>query len=250
MRPNKLLVVGIVFLTTLLVACSTKDNEMPEELQFEEPEELVEVPELTEEQVVAEEMVSEEEIVDRDQVVVIVNGEEVYGDSYNLVYFETKNSLTQSDELPDDLAVVRESAMLALIKQTLLAQDATAKGIVVTDQETEAIFQDTKAQFDSEEEFEQILAQLPYTEVVFREILTKSLLQQYYINDQFSDIKVSNEDIEAFYAILSEQMEEAPELDEIRTEIHNQLLQTEIQMALNDRLNQLIREAEIEEKLQ
>ena len=68
MRPNKLLVVGIVFLTTLLVACSTKDNEMPEELQFEEPEELVEVPELTEEQVVAEEMVSEEEIVDRDQI--------------------------------------------------------------------------------------------------------------------------------------------------------------------------------------
>ena len=250
MRPNKILVVGFVLLSTLFVACSSQDSKVPEEPQIEEPEELVEVPELTEERVVAEEIVSDEEIVDRDQVVVIVNGEEVYGDRYNLVYFETKNSLIQSDELPDDLAVVRESAMLDLIKQTLLAQDAAEKGIVVTDQETEAIFQDTKAQFDSEEEFEQILAQLPYTEAVFREILTKSLLQQYYINAQFSDIKVSNEDIEAFYAILSEQMEEAPELDEIRTEIHNQLLQTEIQMALNDRLNQLFREAEIEDKLQ
>ncbi|GAA4072239.1 SurA N-terminal domain-containing protein [Amphibacillus indicireducens] len=249
MRPDKILVVGFVLLSPLFVACSGQDNELPEELQFEEPEELVEVPELTEEQVETEEIVSAEEIVDRDQVVVIVNGEEVYGDRYNLVYFEIKNSLTQSGEVPDDLAVVRESAMLDLIKQTLLAQDAAAKGIIVTDQETEAIFQDTKAQFDSEEEFEQILAQLPYTEAVFREILAKSLLQQYYINDQFSDIRVSSDDIEAFYAILSEQMEEAPELDEIRTEIHNQLLQTEIQMALNDRLNQLIGEAEIEEKL-
>ena len=239
MRPDKILVVGFVLLSTLFVACSGQDNELPEELQFEEPEEQVET----------EEIVSAEEIVDRDQVVVIVNGEEVYGNRYNLVYFEIKNSLTQSGEVPDDLAVVRESAMLDLIKQTLLAQDAAAKGIIVTDQETEAIFQDTKAQFDSEEEFEQILAQLPYTEAVFREILAKSLLQQYYINDQFSDIRVSSDDIEAFYAILSEQMEEAPELDEIRTEIHNQLLQTEIQMALNDRLNQLIGEAEIEEKL-
>jgi len=238
-RPDKILVVGFVLLSTLFVACSGQDNELPEELQFEEPEEQVET----------EEIVSAEEIVDRDQVVVIVNGEEVYGNRYNLVYFEIKNSLTQSGEVPDDLAVVRESAMLDLIKQTLLAQDAAAKGIIVTDQETEAIFQDTKAQFDSEEEFEQILAQLPYTEAVFREILAKSLLQQYYINDQFSDIRVSSDDIEAFYAILSEQMEEAPELDEIRTEIHNQLLQTEIQMALNDRLNQLIGEAEIEEKL-
>lgn len=240
MRPDKILVVGFVLLSTLFVACSGQDNELPEELQFEEPEEQVET----------EEIVSAEEIVDRDQVVVIVNGEEVYGNRYNLVYFEIKNSLTQSGEVPDDLAVVRESAMLDLIKQTLLAQDAAAKGIIVTDQETEAIFQDTKAQFDSEEEFEQILAQLPYTEAVFREILAKSLLQQYYINDQFSDIRVSSDDIEAFYAILSEQMEEAPELDEIRTEIHNQLLQTEIQMALNDRLNQLFREAEIEDKLQ
>ncbi|HHU19876.1 MAG TPA: hypothetical protein GXZ58_06645 [Bacilli bacterium] len=239
MRPDKILVVGFVLLSTLFVACSGQDNELPEELQFEEPEEQVET----------EEIVSAEEIVDRDQVVVIVNGEEVYGNRYNLVYIEIKNSLTQSGEVPDDLAVVRESAMLDLIKQTLLAQDAAAKGIIVTDQETEAIFQDTKAQFDSEEEFEQILAQLPYTEAVFREILAKSLLQQYYINDQFSDIRVSSDDIEAFYAILSEQMEEAPELDEIRTEIHNQLLQTEIQMALNDRLNQLIGEAEIEEKL-
>jgi len=238
-RPDKILVVGFVLLSTLFVACSGQDNELPEELQFEEPEEQVET----------EEIVSAEEIVDRDQVVVIVNGEEVYGNRYNLVYIEIKNSLTQSGEVPDDLAVVRESAMLDLIKQTLLAQDAAAKGIIVTDQETEAIFQDTKAQFDSEEEFEQILAQLPYTEAVFREILAKSLLQQYYINDQFSDIRVSSDDIEAFYAILSEQMEEAPELDEIRTEIHNQLLQTEIQMALNDRLNQLIGEAEIEEKL-
>lgn len=246
MYPNKLSVTLFVLLSLILAACGGEDEAV---LEFEEPEEIIEVPDFSEETPEVEAIVSEDELVDLDQVVVVVNGEEVLGDRYNLVYFETKNSLIQSEQLPEDLAAVRESAMLDLIKQTLLAQDAAVRGIVVTEREAEAIFQDTKAQFDSEEEFYQILEQLPFTEEVFREILEKSLLQQYYINDQFSDISVTSDDVEAFYAILSEQMEEAPALEEIRTEIRNQLLQTEIQMALNDRLNQLIREAEIEERL-
>lgn len=245
MYPNKLSVTLFVLLSLILAACGGEDEAVYE---FDEPEEIIDVPDFSEETPEVEAIVSDDELVDLDQVVVVVNGEEVLGDSYNLVYFETKNSLIQSEQLPEDLAVVRESAMLDLIKQTLLTQDAAARGIVVTERELEAIFQDTKAQFDSEEEFYQILEQLPFTEEVFREILKKSLLQQYYINDQFSDISVTSDDVEAFYTILSEQMEEAPALAEIRTEIRNELLQTEIQMALNDRLNQLIREAEIEEK--
>lgn len=246
MYPNKLSVTLFVLLSLILAACGGEDEAM---FEFEEPEEIIEVPDLSDKTPEVEAIVSDDELVDPDQVVVVVNGEEVLGESYNLVYFETKNSLIRSEQLPEDLVDVREAAMLDLIKQTLLAQDAAARGIVVTEREAEAIFQDTKAQFDSEEEFYQILEQLPFTEEVFRDILKKSLLQQYYINDQFSDISVTSDDIEAFYTILSEQMEEAPELAEIRTEIRNQLLQTEIQMALNDRLNQLIREAEIEEKL-
>lgn len=246
MYPNKLSVTLFVLLSLILAACGGEDEVV---FEFDEPEEIIEVPDFSDQTPEVKAIVSDDELVDLDQVVVVVNGEEVLGESYNLVYFETKNSLIQSEQLPEDLSAVRESAMLDLIKQTLLAQDAAARGIVVSEREAEAIFQDTMAQFDSEEEFYQILEQLPYTEAVFREILAKSLLQQYYINDQFSDITVTSDDVEAFYAILSEQMEEAPPLDEIRTEIHNQLLQTEIQMALNDRLNQLIREAEIEEEI-
>lgn len=246
MNPNKLSVTLFILLSLILAACGSEDEAA---IEFEAPEEIIEVSDFSDQTPEVEAIVSDDELVDLDQVVVIVNGETVLGDRYNLVYFETKNSLIESKQLPDDLAVVRDAAMLDLIKQTLLAQDAAARGIVVTESEAEAIYQDTKAQFDSEEEFYQILEQLPYTEAVFREILEKSLLQQYYINDQFSDISVTNDDVEAFYAILSEQMEEAPALDEIRTEIRNQLLQTEIQMALNDRLNLLLQEAEIEEQL-
>jgi len=178
--------------------------------------------------------------------VLIVNGEEVYGDRYNLAYLEVKNRLVQAETLPEDLTEVHDEAMGELINHTLLAQDAKDKGIVVTSREVDEIFEDTKAQFKSEAEFYQILDQLPYTEDVFREILAKSLLQQLYITQEFTDIAISDDDIEEFYDILADQLENPPALEEIRTDIHNQLLQTEIQMALTDRINQLKKVAEIE----
>src|SRR5699024_4794488 len=135
----------------------------------------------------------------------------------------------------------------ALIRQTIFVQDAYERGIVVSEKEAEAIFQDTKAQFDSEEEFYHILDQLPYTEEVFRDILAKSLLEQYYIDQDFPDISVSSNAVASFYEMLQDQMEdEAPPLADIRKEIENRLLQTEIQIALNDRINQLLLGAEIE----
>nr|WP_253288777.1 SurA N-terminal domain-containing protein [Amphibacillus sp. MSJ-3] len=203
------------------------------------------MPEITDEQ---EEIVTEDELLDEDSLVLIINGEEVYGDNYNLVYYETKNSMNQDKEnASKDLTKIHEETMTTLIRQTLLAQDAYEKGIVITDEEVDAIYQETKAQFDTEDDFYQVLDQLPYSEEVFRDILAKSLLQQYYIDQEFDDIQISDQDVESFYALLKEEMEDAPDLDDIRSEIKSRLLQIEIQNALNDRLDQLLEEAEIEE---
>lgn len=234
----------MLLLSIALIACNS--HETDEDSEHEEPDDIVAVPKITEE---PDEIVTADELVDEDLVVLIVNDEEVYGDRYNLAYYETKNTRLQNSDQVDDLDQVHEETMTALIRQTLLAQDAYQRGIVVTDNEADAIYQDTKAQFETEEDFYQTLDQLPYTEEVFQDILVKSLLEQYYIDQEFSDISISSEDVENFYAILQEQMEEAPDLADIRTEIENQLFQTETQNALNDRINQLIAEAEIEELL-
>src|SRR5690625_6027011 len=198
----------LVLLSMSLVACGDQDKQEPEEgvAELEAEDEIVEVPNIMDvPDDPVEEIISEDELADEDQVVLIVNGEEVYGEHYNLVYFETKVNLLQNDQLVEDIDLVHEEAMQALIRQTLLVHDAEKKGIVVTDSEAEAIFQDTKAQFDTEEDFYQTIEQLPYTEAVFRQILEKSLLQQYYIDQEFSNIRISSNDIEDFYAILKEQ---------------------------------------------
>jgi len=249
---KKVIISGFLVLFSLsLIACGAQDNQEQEEevAELEAEDEIVEVPNIMDEpDDPVEEIISEDELADEDQVVLIVNGEEVYGEHYNLVYFETKVNLLQNDQSVEDLDLVHEEAMEALIRQTLLVQDAEKKGIIVTDSEAEAIFQDTKAQFDTEEDFYQTIEQLPYTEAVFRQILEKSLLQQYYIDQEFSDIRISSNDIEDFYAILKEQMEDPPDLADIRTNIENRLYQTEIQMTLNERIDQLKIDAEIEIK--
>ena len=252
MRQIKVSLLIILTLCIGLVACGEKEEKEVENQDLEEPTEIVEVPDVaevpeeTEEPIEVEQIVSDDERVDETELVLIVNGEEVYGDRYNLAYLEVKNRLVQAETLPEDLTEVHDEAMGELINHTLLAQDAKDKGIVVTSREEDEIFEDTKAQFESEAEFYQILDQLPYTEDVFREILAKSLLQQLYITQEFTDIAISDDDIEEFYDILADQLENPPALEEIRTDIHNQLLQTEIQMALTDRINQLKKVAEIE----
>ncbi|MBU5594096.1 SurA N-terminal domain-containing protein [Amphibacillus sp. MSJ-3] len=242
---KKIIISGWLLLLSIVLLACNDDVKDKEELSLDQDDEIVEMPEITDEQ---EEIVTEDELLDEDSLVLIINGEEVYGDNYNLVYYETKNSMNQDKEnASKDLTKIHEETMTTLIRQTLLAQDAYEKGIVITDEEVDAIYQETKAQFDTEDDFYQVLDQLPYSEEVFRDILAKSLLQQYYIDQEFDDIQISDQDVESFYALLKEEMEDAPDLDDIRSEIKSRLLQIEIQNALNDRLDQLLEEAEIEE---
>lgn len=242
---KKIIISGWLLLLSIVLLACNDDVKDKEELSLDQDDEIVEMPEIMDEQ---EEIVTEGELLDEDSLVLIINGEEVYGDNYNLVYYETKNSMNQDKEnASKDLTKIHEETMTTLIRQTLLAQDAYEKGIVITDEEVDAIYQETKAQFDTEDDFYQVLDQLPYSEEVFRDILAKSLLQQYYIDQEFDDIQISDQDVESFYALLKEEMEDAPDLDDIRSEIKSRLLQIEIQNALNDRLDQLLEEAEIEE---
>lgn len=161
MRQIKVSLLIILTLCIGLVACGEKEEKEVENQDLEDPTEIVELPDVTEapeeteEPIEVEQIGSDDERVDETELVLIVNGEEVYGDRYNLAYLEVKNRLVQAETLPEDLTEVHDEAMDELINQTLLAQDAQDKGIVVTSREADEIFEDTKAQFKSEAEFYQ-----------------------------------------------------------------------------------------------
>src|SRR5690554_7404023 len=93
----------IFLLTINLVACSNDGNGQKSE------NETVEI--------------SEEEMLPEDEVVAIVNGEEVTGKTYNLVYTQEKMYQSQFEE-DIDLDEMKESAVELVIERQILFQEA------------------------------------------------------------------------------------------------------------------------------
>src|SRR5690625_2307329 len=67
--------------------------------------------------------ISDDEKVDEDKVVAVINGEDVTGETYNLVYSQLKLHAGMLDE-EVDLEEVKEATMVSLIDRQLVMQQA------------------------------------------------------------------------------------------------------------------------------
>ncbi|SEO58670.1 SurA N-terminal domain-containing protein [Amphibacillus marinus] len=235
-----LLISSILF---FLIACTSDQEEAEQTINQIKPNlELDGDPEVD-----LEALISAEEQLDSDQVVLTVNGEYVYGEAYNAVYQDIKLAMFENGDDIETLSVIHDETVDMLARRLVLMQDAEARGITVSNEELDDVFFETKAQFDSEEDFNNVLAQLAFTEESFRETIQVQLIQQLYIEQEFTHLTVTEYEVEEFYAILENQMDEAPPLAELATEIENQILQSKIQAALEERVETLMEVAEIEE---
>ncbi|CQR46382.1 Chaperone SurA [Paraliobacillus sp. PM-2] len=231
-KIGSFLLVSMLF--TILVACSDSGEERDESTNR------------TSDSTTEEVTVSEDEIVGEDMVVAVVNGEKLTGEKYNTVYTQTKTLLSEQGQDVDDQAFIKERALNALVSQEVLSQDAEENGINITDKEIDDYIAEAKAQFDSEELFEQELEKLNYTIESFREQVAMQLEQKAYVKESFGDIEVSDEEIESYYNELKKQSDELPKLEEVRDSIEAQLANKQLQDKLNQRIKKLKDDAEIE----
>ncbi len=190
--------------------------------------------------------VTEEELVEEDMVVAVVNDVEITGKTYNTVYTQTKELLNEQGQDVDDQELVKEKALTALVSQEVLAQDTAEKGIEVEEEEIDTYIEDAKEQFDSEKAFEKELAKMNYTSATFRDQVTSQLRQQKYLEQEFGDIEVSEDDIQAYYDSVAEQNDDIPNFNDVRDNIEAQLANTQLRDKLNDRIEQLKDDADIE----
>ncbi|WP_112181921.1 MULTISPECIES: SurA N-terminal domain-containing protein [Paraliobacillus] len=234
---NKLTVILLLLLFSMfLVACNNEDSDEANE----ESTDTTEQEEVT---------VSDEEKVADDTVVGTVNGEEINGATYNMIYSQVKTQLFENGADTEDLELVKEQALQAIISQEVLMQDAVSKGIEVSDEEVDAYIQESIDQFDSEEQFNEALANLDYTMESYREQARVQLQQEAYIEQEFDDVEISDEDIEAYYEQVASESDDVPELNQVREQIEAQLANSQLQEKLTERIEQLKEEAEIEKAI-
>ncbi len=218
-----------------LVACgSLKDeDEEVQELPIQHDMEEVEI--------------SDEEIVPSEEVVLEVEGEEIKGDEYNRTYKQTKIFLSSMNEDISDLDDIKEKTLETIVHQTLLIQDALNKGIEVTDEEFDEEFETITD--GNEDALTIYLEQYQMTEDAYKEQLRYSMIYRKYVEQEFSGVDVTDEEVESVYNDLKEANENISPLSDIREELKQEIIDQHVREEVTKHIENLTDEAEIIEHI-
>lgn len=191
------------------------------------------------------EIADEEKLADED-VVVLVNGSEVLGNKYNIIYPQIKMYATQMEEDEVDLDVIKERTVDALIDQELIYQGAEKEGVVVTEEEVLEKFEQIKS--ENEEGLNSLLKQFHLTEQGFKDQLMFEETMEQFI-DLMIDVEITDEDVEKYYEEIKEQNENIPALEDVKAQLEMQLMQEKTEEELEAIVVKMKEEAEIEKMI-
>jgi peptidyl-prolyl cis-trans isomerase SurA len=186
-----------------------------------------------------------EEVIEglSDDVVAVVNGVSIYRDK-----FEQQLNLAGEDVTEDQL-------LSQMIQNQLLLQDAVSRGVSATEEEINNQYNQLANQYESEEQFQQVLEENNASIEGLRDSLKEQIIFQKYTNllQQENDISVTEQEIETFYEenkdSLVQEGEEVPLLEDVKSQIEQYLQQEKLNSIISEKIQELYQEAEIENNL-
>ncbi|MDC3412091.1 SurA N-terminal domain-containing protein [Aquibacillus sp. 3ASR75-11] len=237
-------------ISVLLAACSSgEDNSSDSAGSEEEQESQGDQTEAAEGTQAAQEdvEVSDEEKVDEGKVVATVNGTEIVGEEYNSLYVQTKIMLQQYQQDTSDTDLIKTQTLDTLISQELIKQEAEAKGITVEDQEVADNIEQIKSQYEDDQQFkDEFLDKLQLSEDGLKEQVAYELRLQKYMDEELPEVEITDKQVEDYYAQLESQSENVPKLEDIQSDLKDQLAQQEKQQKLNEVIQELKDNGEVE----
>lgn len=186
--------------------------------------------------------ISDEEKYNENEKIATVNGEDIKGITYNLVYSQLK---LHAQQLADEVSLdeLEEKTIESLIDRTLLMQEAKEQGISYSDEEVDQELLRLKE--ENEDILETILQQYQITEELFHEQLKFELTMEDFIVEEI-EVEVTDAEIEEVYEEIKEENEDVPELVEIRDTLKFRIEGDKKQQALEQRISKIRDESDIE----
>lgn len=139
------------------------------------------------------------------QVAATVNGENIDESTIDeyIANFRKTNGLDDDQAWAQwmvdngrDAESVRSDAIDYFVQIALIDQDAKSKGIEVTDEDVNNSFNEIKDYYGfSDEEFDEQLSQLGYTQESYRDYLKQSLIQEKLMEEVSGDVEVSADEV-------------------------------------------------------
>lgn len=183
-------------------------------------------------------------------IVATVNGASIT--RAELTAAETQIAMQQGVEATstEALASFQASALDLLIGQTLLKQAAIQAGIAASSTATEMELASAKAQFESEDAYQQALATRGMTEDDFRSKISDGAIIKAYLDQQvnFSGLTATDAEIQTLYDQLKSREPgiATPPLSQVRDQVAQLVVQQKQQSAADALVVQLRSAAQIE----
>lgn len=184
-------------------------------------------------------------------VVAVVNDEEIVNSQLELSMQQFGQAAAAQGVDMNDPSVqeeVRTQSLQVLINTELLRQAAAERGISISDEMVEERMVTLQAEVGGAEVLTQRMAELGIDEDRLEKDVREEMMIQALLDEVFAEanIEITDEEVVAIYEGAGGAEAGLPALEEVRTEVENQIRATKEQEVIDEYLSELEAEAEIE----
>ncbi len=205
--------------------------------------------------------------------VAMVNGEAIYEDYFQRVTermiwsYQQQGMDFEGDEGAELRLQVEESVLDHLIQQAVMIQEAENLGLAVGDEEVESELEGLKGQFETEEEFQDILERTRFTEQELKETLRTEMTIEALLEKAVAEVQVAEEELMEHYAAHEAQHEiqmdlmkksdeelsdeelammQLPPYEEMKEQLRSRIIQEKQQEVMRAFVDELMEKSDIE----
>lgn len=193
--------------------------------------------------------------VEEDSVVAVVNGKEIKGNEYNDALSISQMQFTSMGQDPttEELAKqLKDYTLESIVGQTLIMQEIEKKGYEAKEEDITKQLDTLKAQYESDEAFEEALKTNSLTLDQLKEQIADTVKYDQYVKNDLKVEEVTDEEVKEYYdsmASSSEESAETPKYDDVKETLKTNLERQKTQEKLAAKVDELRESAEIELKL-
>lgn len=176
--------------------------------------------------------------------VAVVNGQRITRSEYDMRYKQLAASVVAqggSATTTEMQSAIKQQAIDNLVSETLLLQAANKEGIkadekTINDQLTQSV-----KQFPDDAAYKKALVDQGFTEATYKASLTRNnIIQQYLkVHVDVSSATATDSEVKALYDQVAATNKTIPPLDQVRTEVENQIVSQKQQVLVNNFIERL-----------
>lgn len=176
--------------------------------------------------------------------VAVVNGQKISRAVYNERYAMLSASIASqgiSATTTEAVSAIKKQTLENLVTETVILQAANKEGIKANATEVSALFDQNKSQFSDAAAFEKELTKQGYTEATFKAALERENIIRHYFEAHLdlTSAKASDAEVKALYDQAIANDKNIPPLDQVRTQVENQIIQQKQQQLVGDYVTRL-----------